>query len=377
MSRATSRRLFPLTSPPAGIRLPSATWNANGKQPSMKNAVTMHDVSARARVSLSTVSRVLNDHATVNPTMRKRVLQAVEELGYRPNLAARTLKTSRSRLIVFLIPEISNPYYTETYSGIHSVAEKRGYATLIYETTDVDAAVRQMLMRDADGVVADAFYGKRSKEVLASAGIPFVQTNAPATLTSDESSIRVDVFGATLELLRYLGSMGHKSIGIIDTYIRNGAIDERERAYRVYAAEQGITDPKPFIVRTVEPQEKYSGGYDGMRELIRRRVGVTATICHNDLVAVGAMAGARSLGFEVPHDLSIAGFDNARFSQYTNPPLTTVNIPTSKQGEIAAKMLIDLIDTPLEPRYSVQLQTELVVRESIAPLANRENVYRI
>lgn len=336
----------------------------------MKNAVTMHDVSARAGVSLSTVSRVLNDHATVNPEMRDRVLRAIEELGYRPNLAARTLKTNRSKLIVFLIPEISNPYYTETYRGIHSVAEKQGYATLIYEATDLDAAVRQMLMRDADGVVIDAFYGKRSKEALAREGIPFVQTNAPATLTSDESSIRVDVYGATLELLRYLRSMGHQSIGIIDTYIRNGAIDERERAFRAYGAEEGISDPKRFIVRSVEPQEKYSGGYTGMRELIRRRVGVTATICHNDLVAVGAIAGARSLGLEVPRDLSIAGFDNARFSQYTTPPLTTVNIPTVKQGEIAAKMLIDLIDAPSEPRYSVQLQTELIVRESIARLEN-------
>lgn len=334
----------------------------------MKNAVTMHDVSARAGVSLSTVSRVLNDHATVNPAMRARVLQAVEELGYRPNLAARTLKTNRSGLIVFLIPEIANPYYTETYRGIHSVAEKRGYATLIYETLDLDAAVRQMLMRDADGVVVDAFYGKQSKEALARAGIPFVQTNAPATLTSDESSVRVDVYGATIELLRFLRSMGHTSIGIIDTYIRNGAIDERERAYRAHAAEQGVSDPKQYIVRTVEPQEKYSGGYEGMRELIRRGVGVTATICHNDLVAVGAIAGARSLGLEVPRDLSVAGFDNALFSRYTNPPLTTVNIPTTKQGEIAAKMLIELIEAPSDPLYSVQLQTELIVRESTMPI---------
>ena len=92
----------------------------------MKSTVTMHEVSRRAGVSLSTVSRVVNDHATVNAEMRERVLRAVTDLGYRPNMAAQTLKTNRSRLIVFLTPEISNPYYTETYRGIHAVADKRG-----------------------------------------------------------------------------------------------------------------------------------------------------------------------------------------------------------------------------------------------------------
>ncbi|HUX49525.1 MAG TPA: LacI family DNA-binding transcriptional regulator, partial [Spirochaetia bacterium] len=130
---------------------------------SMKNAVTIHEVSRRAGVSLSTVSRVLNDNANVNADMRERVLRAVEDLGYRPNLAAQALKTSRSRMIVFLIPEISNPYYTETYRGIHSVAQQRGYVTLIYEADDVDAAVHSILMRGADGVLIDAVFGNESK----------------------------------------------------------------------------------------------------------------------------------------------------------------------------------------------------------------------
>lgn len=331
----------------------------------MKNAVTIHDVSQRAGVSLSTVSRVLNENATVNPAMREKVLRAIEELGYRPNLAARALKTNRSRLIVFLIPEISNPYYTEIYRGIHSVADDHGYITLIYETTDEDAAVQHILTRGADGVVIDAFYGKSSKKQLVRAGVPFVQTNAPATLNTDESSVRLDVFGAMSQVLDYLHSEGHRRIGLIDSNLGHGAMDERERAYCAYTAEHRLGDPSPYIVRSVHTQEKFSGGYEGMRALASRGLDLTAVVALNDHVAIGAIAGARSLGLQVPADLSVVGFDNAAFAEFASPPLTTVDLPTFKQGEIAVKMLIDLMDKPEEPRYSVQLQTELVIRDSV------------
>lgn len=335
----------------------------------------MRDVSERAGVSLSTVSRVLNDHATVDPRMRERVLLAVEELGYRPNMAARTLKTSRSRLIVFLVPEISNPYYTETYRGINAVAERRGYITLMYEATVDGSALRHILTRGADGVVIDAFYEEGFKKELAKAGIPFVQTNAPATMSSEYGAVRVDVFGATLEVLEYLSSLGHQSIGIIDSRARGGVLDERERAFRQYAGQRGISDPKPYVVRSVETYNKYRGGYVGMQELLRRNTEITAVLTLNDLVAVGAVAGARSAGLDVPGDISIVGFDNADIAQFSNPPLTTIDIPTVKQGEIAANMLFDLIHNPGEPHYSVHLQTKLIIRESATRVLSGENVY--
>jgi LacI family repressor for deo operon, udp, cdd, tsx, nupC, and nupG len=331
----------------------------------MRRTVTIRDVSHRAGVSLSTVSRVLNDHSTVNPAMRERVLQAVQDLGYRPNLAARTLKTSRSHLIVFVIPEISNPYYTETYRGIHSVAAERGYVTLIHEATDVHAAIQSILNRGADGVVIDAFYTQESKDKLIQAGIPFVQTNAPASFSIEESSVRIDVYGAMIEVLDYLREMGHERVGVIDGNTITSAMDERERAFRAYAETHGIEDPNRFIVSTVRNQDKYGGGFSGIRELVARDVGITAIVALNDLVAIGAVAGARTVGLSVPNDLSVVGFDNTDIAKYANPPLTTVAIPTLKQGQIAAKMLFDMLDDPNEHRYSAQLHTELIIRESV------------
>jgi len=332
----------------------------------MKNAITIHDVSERAGVSLSTVSRVLNDRSTVNPQLRERVLQAVQELDYRPNLAARTLKTSRSRLIVFMVPEISNPYYTETYRGIHGIAEEQGYITLVYEATDVREVLRTIMARGADGLIIDAFYCSDCKGELIDAGIPFVQTNAPVGRSSDKNTVRIDIFGATLKVIDYLRSMGHRKIGLIVSPVsREYPMDERERAFRASAADHGIDRPERFIVGAVAPQDKYRGGYEGMRELLARDVGVTAVIALNDLVAVGAIAGAESMGRRVPADLSIVGFDNGAIAPYTSPPLTTVNIPTIRQGEIAAKMLFEMMEEPQGVPHSVEVRTELIVRQSV------------
>lgn len=218
------------------------------------------------------------------------------------------------------------------------------------------------------------FYGNELKEECASAGIPFIQTNAPVSPSPAGRSVKVHVFGATLEVLSYLRSMGHRSITIIDSETRYGFIDERERAFRRYAADHDIEDPSPYVIHSIEAQDKYGGGYREMRELLARDIGITAALMLNDLVAVGAVAGARSLGLEVPRGISIVGFDNADIAQYANPPLTTVGIPTVKQGEIAVRMLIDLIRNPGEPGYSVQLQTQLIIRDSVRQLPVRENV---
>lgn len=333
----------------------------------MKSAVTIHDVSQRAGVSLSTVSRVLNDRTTVNPDLRERVLQAVQELDYRPNLAARTLKTSRSRLIVFMVPEISNPYYTETYRGIHAVAEEHGYITLMDETADVEGSLRTILARGPDGLIIDAFHFGSSEKELNRVEIPFVLTNACRTV--EGSSVRVDIYGATRRVLAYLHAMGHQRIGLIVSPItRTFAIDERERAFRADAAEQGVAHPERFIAGTVDNFDKYRGGYQGMRELLSRDLGLTAVVTLNDLVAVGAISGAESLGRKVPNDISIVGFDNAALAPYTNPPLTTVSIPTLRQGEIAAKMLFELMESSSATPYSLEIGTELITRGSVRRL---------
>ncbi|WP_455382925.1 LacI family DNA-binding transcriptional regulator [Salinispira pacifica] len=333
----------------------------------MKKTVTIHDVSERAGVSLSTVSRVLNDTTPVRPALRDRVLRAVDELGYTPNLAARTLKTNRSHSIVFMVPEISNPYFTETYRGIRSVAAERGYVSFLYEADDVEKVLQTIITRGADGVVLDAIYREASKEALVSAGIPFVQTNTPVDHADERHCIRINLYGATLSMIDYLHSMGHRRIGLI-TYMQKGfPLRERLRAFRAYAAGNGLRHPERYIAETVGV-DKFAGGFQGIQTLLSRNPDITAVICMNDLVALGAIAGAESAGKHVPADISIVGFDNTSIAQYTNPPLTTTNIPTIRQGEIAARMLFELMEHPSADPYSVEIHTEIVVRDSVRRL---------
>ncbi len=335
----------------------------------MKKTITIHDVSERARVSLSTVSRVLNNSTPVRPSLRERVLRAVKDLEYKPNFAARTLKTSRSHSIVFMVPEISNPYFTETYRGVWSVAAERGYVSFLYEADDVQRVLDSIITRGADGVILDAIYREASKDALVSAGIPFVQTNTPAHLTSDRHCIRVNLYAATLTMIEYLRGMGHTEIGLITYRPKGFPLRERLRAFRDYAHERGIANIDKYIAETVGVDNS-AGGYEGMQTLLSRELGITAVIAMNDLVALGAIAGAEAVGKRVPDDVSVVGFDNTNLSQYTNPPLTTTNIPTIRQGEMAARMLFELMEQPDSDPYSVEIHTELVIRGSVRRLTS-------
>jgi LacI family transcriptional regulator len=198
--------------------------------------VTIREVSKLAGVSNSTVSRVLNKNNPVNPELRERVLKAVKTLSYKPNLAARTLKTRKSHSIYYVVPEIANPYFTEIYSGIQKVTEKRDYVSFLYETVNTQRVIHALIMRGADGIIFDAEYRGDSKEDLDVAGIPYVQTNTPAQYP-DKNSVKIDIFKATLDTIAYLKSMGHTVIGLITYKEKDHPIRERYRAFCHYARE--------------------------------------------------------------------------------------------------------------------------------------------
>lgn len=326
--------------------------------------VTIREVSKLAGVSISTVSRVLNGNNPVNSALKDSVLKAVETLGYKPNLAARTLKTRKSHSIYYVVPEIANPYFTEIYSGIQKVTEKTDYVSFMYETVNAQRVIHTLIMRGADGIIFDAKYRDDSKEDLEAAGIPWVQTNTPMQYP-DKNSVKIDIFGATLDTIAYLKSMGHGTIGLITYMEKDHPIRERYRAFRHYAQEEGIHNFEEFVSLQSFRAHKSADGYNGMRELLERRNGITAVIALNDLTAIGAITAAVGMGYRVPEDVSIVGFDNTEIAKYCNPPLTTVNIPTVRQGEIATNMLFEMIGNRQAEPYSVELHTELIIRKTV------------
>lgn len=242
-----------------------------------------------------------------------------------------------------MVPEIANPYFTEIYSGIQKVTENRDYVSFLYETVNTQRVIHALIMRGADGIIFDAKYRGDSKEDLDVAGIPYVQTNTPAQYP-DKNSVKIDIFKATLDTIAYLKSMGHTVIGLITYKEKDHPIRERYRAFCHYAREEGIHHFEDFISLQSFRTHKSTDGFNGMKDLLERNRGITAVIALNDLTAIGAVTAAVSMGYRVPEDISIVGFDNTEIAKYCNPPLTTVNIPTVRQGEIATNMLLELIE---------------------------------
>jgi len=337
----------------------------------MKESITIHDVGKKAQVSPSTVSRVINNTTRVSPKRRDQVLRAITELGYKTNIAARTLKTNKSLSIVCVVPEYSNPYFTEIYRGIQTEMNTNGYVTFLYEGTDAKNVINNMIMRGVDGVIFDAIYRKVMKTALTEAGIPFVQINTPAQY-SGQNCIRIDIFNATLKIIDYLRLMGHTKIGLITYKANNFPIREKFRAFKYYAETKNIANYRDCISEQEFSSVKATQGYAAMKDFINRGIDLTAIIALNDFVALGAISAAIEYGLKVPHDISIIGFDNSEVAQHSNPPLTTVNIPTFKQGEIAAQMLIELMNSERAEPYSVELHTELIIRKSVKNLVAKQ-----
>ena len=325
---------------------------------------TIIDVSQKAGVSVSTVSRVINGTTGVRPEPRERVLMAIAELGYRPNYSARSLKTQRSFSIFVLVPEIDNPYYTEIYHGARMSLEEKGYMTYLFEATDAEKVLRSVMNRGADGIIMDARYYKQATPILESAGIPYTVYNSPSQLALP-GSVCINLYATLLELCSRLYSLNHQRIGYItDRPVKTHAHD-RFHALKKAAELAGVPFDEELVCAISSPQDQFDCGYQGLLHLFENKNPPDAVITINDHAAIGAMAGAQKLGLSIPQDLSLVGFDNTAVGIYTNPPLSSVHLPTRIQGETAALMLLDRIADPQFPLPAITLDTEIILRSSV------------
>lgn len=326
--------------------------------------VTIIDVSKRAKVSVSTVSRVINGTAGVRPEPRQRVLDAVRELGFKPSYSARLLKTQKSYSIFILVPEINNPYFTDIYHGARIALESHGYMAFLLEASNPVEVCQAIVNRGADGVILDARYSDFAESILRAAGIPYTAFNTPAQFELP-SSIRINLYETLIKLCTELYKLGHKNIGFITDRPVDEHPHDRLFAFKKAAEMSGRTFNPNLVIREETRENQFECGYRGFRRLLMNHPDVDAVIAINDLAAIGAMLAAREMGMSVPKDISVAGFDNSPAGRYSNPPLTTVNLPSGKQGELAAEMLLKTIDEPDTETYAITLDTEILFRESV------------
>ncbi|MEO8576074.1 MAG: LacI family DNA-binding transcriptional regulator [Gemmatimonadales bacterium] len=338
------------------------------EQPRIKR-ITTHDVAKRAGVSQPTVSLVLskNARARVSAETRERVLLAARELGYVPNVVARSLVSSRSYAIGVIVPDLRNPFFAEVVSGAERVASEAGYAVLLCETREIprDRHIQALLERQVDGIMVDAIGAASLPEAML-AGVNLVLIDEPPDRWPGVAS---DALGAGRMAAEHLLSLGHMRFGFIGPATNVHAIRMRERGF-VKALESRNIHIESSMLRRVAATA--AGGQAGMRALLALDNPPTAVFCSNDLVAAGALKVCSLDGVGVPQEMSIVGCDDIELASLLVPELTTIAIPARELGARAARLLLQgLKDNDSESRTSPRPQrtiaSRLVVRGTTAP----------
>lgn len=320
-------------------------------------------VAKEAGVSVATVSRVLNGQSTVKSKTRIKVEEAIKKLNYEPSMLGRNLRNSESRLLLVLIPKISNPFYLEIIKGIESTAIGKSYNILLCETDSnpereniyFDLVRKKM----ADGIIsmdpavdmeALTKLAKRHaiiqcSEYAENSLIPYV------TIDSEEAAYRA---------VKHLIKIGHTKIALINSDEKYLYARQRKMGYLKALKEHGITVNDDYIYHTQQLGFEY--GQQAMKKILNLKDRPTAIFAVSDLLAIGALKEINANGLHVPNDIAIVGFDKIDFSNMTHPTLTTIAQPMYKMGKIAAEMLINKIQG--KEVESVILDHELVIRES-------------
>jgi LacI family transcriptional regulator len=340
-------------------------------RPPSRARPTQADVARRAGVSQSLVSYVLNDsNVSVPEATRQKVRDAILELGYEPNHAARALRTRRSMTIALVIPDITNPFYPAVERGAQQAAEEAGYQIITYNTDGVAekerAAVRWIRQRaHADGAVIYDFHLARDDyQALLDAGVA-VAIVASSTLRIGDLPVDrciVDTAAGAERITTYLIERGYDPIATITGPLDSEVGAARLAGFRQALAAAGIQPDPRHIVAS---DHTYEGGLVAMAQLLSVEPRPRAVFAANDLMALGAMGHARDEGVRVPEDVAIAGFDDIDAARMVTPRLTTIHQPQRDIGGQVVRLLLGRLSGDVTaPAQELRAKLELVVRES-------------
>lgn len=326
--------------------------------------VTMRDVAEAAGVSIKTVSRVVNDQGEISDETRQRVLQAINELGYRPSKLARALVTQRTDTIGLLIGDIANPYFSEVARGVMDAAQIRGYDVFLCNT-DAQTEKRALLSlidHQVDGVIIYPTYENIAwLNGFSSPETPLVFVNISLEPRPGQGIIHSAIEDGASLATSYLIEQGHREIGMIAGEVAPIESISRVQGYRRALEENGLSYREELVLLGI-PQ--FEHGFKAARELIMCSPEITAIFCYNDLIAMGAIKGCQDMGLRVPQDVAIVGFDNILFAQLIDPPLTSVHVDKYEIGKKAAMLLMEMLKDPEKVFPPIRVEMELIVRES-------------
>lgn len=328
-------------------------------------SATMRDVALHAGVSVQTVSYVVNGTGNISEETRLRVLRAIEELNYRRNPIARSMRTHQTRMIALIVLEIANPVLSLIASTIEAAAYAQDYHVLLYNT-GLDPARERIYLneigdRRADGAIIVNVIDRQVTAQLSDERVPAVLIDCP-TPDSPLPTVSVDNLRGAYAATQHLLDLGHRRIAHIAGSRDIAIARERERAYRQALDDGGVAYQRVIFSDNIE--WSYESGYTAMKTLLADPEPPTAVFAASDAMAIGAYRALAEYGLRVPDDMSLVGFDNIEASAFTTPPLTTVHQPFLELGQAAFGLLHRMLDGEPLAAPNVLLPADIIVRES-------------
>ncbi|MDK2879481.1 MAG: LacI family transcriptional regulator [Thermoanaerobacteraceae bacterium] len=330
----------------------------------MNGKITIKDIARRTGVSISTVSRVINKTKPVSEELRNKVMEIINKEGYVPNHTARSLILKRTNTIGVVVPNISQYFHVMMLEGVADVLEKNGYQMLVCNIkNDVRSEMQYIDLlaeKQVDGIILmHETSDPEIKDYLSNCDIPIVMASIEIPGV-DRPVVRVDDYMAACDAVEYLISLGHKEIGIIcGTEITVGNF--RTRAYVDVMKKYGLQLKESLMVQGNYTMES---GYSAMQKILERENKVTAIFVVSDEMAIGAINCALDMGYEVPKDISVIGFDDIELSSYFRPKLTTIRQPIKDIAKISTEIIIKNLKGESMQGKNVTVKHNLIVRDS-------------
>ena len=335
----------------------------------------IHDVAKKAGVAPITVSRVINNSGYTSDEVREKVNAAISELGYVPNILARSLKSKRTNTLALVFTDITNPFFTILARGVEDTASDAGFNVIFCNTDESQEKennyIQLVLQKQVDGIIlVPAASNTKSIDLIKDQGTPLVVVDRSVP-RDNVDIVRGDSEGGAYELTQFLIKLGHRHISILCGPINVSTAEDRLKGYEKAMRENGLDD---FIKHSYGRFSQQSGSEQTQR-LFTNQPYPTAIFAANNLIAVGALSTLRDLGFKVPDDVAMVSFDDIPENLTADPFFTVVKQPSYEMGKKATELLISRIKEGRESETDYQeiiFPVEFIERESSGKHVGKE-----
>lgn len=331
--------------------------------------VNIKDIARIANVSPSTVSKALNDQADVSAATKERILAIAKELNYSPNAFGKGLKsrTTENLGVIFcreLQPLSGNPFYSRVLEGIEAEVALNNYNLILYfvPTNQQDLSPKMVRERQVDGIILVGVFNPEFIHVLSQSALPIIQIDPKIRLLNCHQVLINNEDGAAIAT-QYLINSGHKRIGFISGDLNRLSFQQRYEGY-IKTLKFNRIAPDNDLIKTGDLEK----GYDQVKELLMLKNRPTAIFATNDINAIYGYQAIRELGYEIPEDVSIVGFDDIDLAKFSTPPLTTIRVYKEELGSLAVRALFKSINGELDQPQTVIVPVKLIERESVKKL---------